>query len=110
MATHTKPPRRLRIKEFTSIDGLREGRRLYSGLYELGRNMSEDEAIRLASDEFSHCVEILGDEREPEELAEDAPIPEASAADKYIRAKRKEAEEKFKERWPVPPIQHTSTR
>lgn len=99
MATQ-KVPKRLRLKPHMSIDGVRvidgEPRRLQPGLYIVGKNMTEAEAIALASDEFTHCVEILPDVPEEEELAKDAKMPQPALGYQYSRQKAHEAEI---ERW-----------
>lgn len=87
-----KVPKRLKIKPHCSIDGVREGKRLFEGLYETNRNMTEDEAVRLASDEFRHCVEVLPDTPEPEALAKDSDLPQATPGFLYSRAKAHQAE------------------
>lgn len=99
-----KAPRRLKILPFMSIDGVREGKRLQAGLYELGKNMSEEEAIRLASPEFSHCVRLLPDRPQQEALATDVELPEPSPGYKYAKEKQHQAEI---ERWERDHGKHT---
>lgn len=89
--TTTKVPRRLRILPHCSIDGLREGKRLRAGLYELHKNMSEEEAIKLATEEFQHCVQVLSDEPEPEPLATDGDLPRETTGYRYQKEKERNA-------------------
>lgn len=104
MSKQTGAPRRLRIRPRCSIDGVRfdengTPRRLMSGLYVTGKNLSEREALCLSSEKFRHAVEILKDKPEPEALADDAPLPQPDPGDVYRAQKRREAEKAREELW-----------
>lgn len=98
-----KPPKRLRLKPHCFIEGVRtvggEQRRLAPGLYVLGKNMTEAEAIRLSQPDMAHVVQVLEDERKEEELADDIAAPKPDPSFDYIEKKRAEAESARAERW-----------
>ena len=91
MSNTTKAPRRLRIRPHSYIEGIRlvdgQPRLLAPGLYILGKNMTEAEAMRLAQPDMAHAVEILEDRRPDEDLASDVPAPEPTPAYKYEKEK-----------------------
>lgn len=95
-----KAPKRLRIKKHSFILGVPEKDKLLKpGVYKLGLNMDEAMAIRLASEEFTHCVEILSDEPEPEPLGEVAEGPKISAGEAYQQERRRKAQLEYESRW-----------
>ena len=90
-----KPPKRLRLKPHCFVEGVRlvdgQPRLLAPGLYVLGKNMTEAEAMRLAQPDMAHAVEILEDRRPDEDLASDVPAPEPTPG--YVYEKQKFAAE-----------------
>lgn len=84
--------KKLRVKPFCSIDGLvGKGKRLVSGVYVRGVNLSEEVFDELLKPKYKHAVEET--QEKPEELAEvkDAPIDPADKVKQAAEKARQEA-------------------
>lgn len=107
MATPIKRPKRLEILPHCRILGVVEGKELRAGVYERGKNISEEAFDKLLTPEFAHAVREFVEK--PVELAQIKDSPMESPGDIY-RRKRREAEEQAKsERWGGGgPVQYTT--
>lgn len=98
MATQ-RVPKRVRVRAHCSIDGVREGRRMKAGLYEVGKNLTEAERDILLGPQFQHAVEILDDVPVPEPLATDTETPKPEQGFLHLQRKREQEEAERNVRW-----------